>query len=426
MIKWLSILAILCPLYSLGQCLSGSCYNGSGKFQYANNAIYNGEFLNGKPNGKGVFLYSNGNRYEGNWVKGEKSGEGQLKFTNGASYKGQFANNFMEGFGVYLFKDGSRYEGFFEDDRPNGQGKLMRPDGSVISGVWKDGKLQKDEFFAADQPPHPEEGETVDQASGPASQQTPSRTSTKINGGSHPGDVDIYAVIVGVSRYENFETLKYSDDDAYRIYAFLKSPEGGAVPDDNIHILIDESAVKENIVRAMQTVAAKADENDAIICYFAGHGLEGYFLPVDSDGYRRRIPYLSLRKYLRDSPAKQKLFMADACYSGSLLAARNPNLSQLQQFYSQLSESSGGTAFLLSSKEAEYSKEASGLRQGVFSYFLIEGMKGQADVNQDRIVTIEELYHYIQKGVRKYTRNEQNPLLAGQYQSDLPVSWVRD
>lgn len=402
--NWLSIMAICIPLWSIGQCITGNCYNGTGKFKYTNNASYEGTFKEGKPEGEGILLYSNGNRYDGAWKNGKKAGEGALSFSNGAQYIGQFSNNFMDGFGTYTFKDGSTYTGFFEADRPNGKGTLVREDGSKIAGLWKDGKL--------------ETGSQEDSEHKTSNDSQPVPT--------QQGDVNIYAVIVGVSRYENFETLKYSDDDAYRIYAFLKSPEGGAVPDKNIKIFIDESAVKENIIQAMKSLSKEADENDVIICYFAGHGIDGYFLPVDSDGYRHRISYLSLRQYLASSNAKQKLFMADACYSGSLLAARNPNLSQLQNFYQQLSQSSGGTAFLLSSKKTEYSKEASGLRQGVFSYFLIEGMKGKADVNQDRIVTIEELYHYIRSGVRKYTKNEQNPLLAGQYQPDLPVSWVRN
>lgn len=422
LLNWMSIIALVWPVHTFAQCLSGNCYNGKGKFKYTNEAVYEGVFKNGKPQDMGILIYSNGNRYEGEWQDGKKSGEGTLYFTNGARYKGQFSNNFMDGFGKYTFKDGSVYEGFFVADRPNGQGSLIQVDGSKISGLWKDGKLQSETIAeASPTEKNPSERENSSQKE---DQYYPVKNSPARH--SQMGDVNIYAVIVGISRYVNFETLKYSDDDAYRIYAFLKSPEGGAIPDENIHILIDESAVKENIVRAMENVAAKADENDAIICYFAGHGLDGYFLPVDSDGYRRRIPYLSLRKYLAGSRAKQKLFMADACYSGSLLASRNPNLSQIQNFYQQLAESAGGTAFLLSSKESEFSKEASGLRQGVFSYFLIEGLKGQADTNQDRIVTIEELYQFIRVGVRKYTKNEQNPQLAGRYQSDLPVSWVRN
>lgn len=420
MIKWMSIVALVLPVHTFAQCLSGNCYNGKGKFKYTNEAVYEGAFKNGQPHGTGVLIYSNGNRYDGDWLEGQKSGSGILTFINGARYKGHFKDNFMDGTGRYTFKDGSVFEGDFVADRPNGQGTLIRQDGSKVSGLWKDGKLQS-ETVAQATTAEKKPTQLTDDApkSDNPDNETP-RLSPQV------GNVEIYAVIVGVSRYENFETLKYTDDDAYRIYAFLKSPEGGAVPDENIHILIDESAAKENIVDAMQAVSAQADENDVIICYFAGHGLEGYFLPIDSDGYRRRIPYLTLKKYLADSRAKQKLFMADACYSGSLLASRRPNLSLMQNFYQQISESDGGTAFLLSSKDTEYSKESSGLRQGVFSYFLIEGLKGQADTNQDKIVTIEELYRFIRAGVRDYTKNEQNPQLAGRYQPDLPVSWVRN
>lgn len=400
--NWLCIFCFLMPIVAVTQCLEGDCADGKGVFRFSNGATYKGEFRKSVPHGEGVFIYSNGNQYLGDWVLGKKSGQGKIYFTNGASFEGAFLDNFMDGYGVYTFKDKSYYEGYFSGDRPNGQGTLYKTDGEVVSGLWADGKLQS----------------------------KPLNSNSSLSSGAlqslpNAGDVTIYAVIVGVSRYENFETLKYSDDDAYRIYAFLKSPEGGAVPDRNIHILIDESAVKENIMHAMKSVSEMADENDVIICYFAGHGLEGYFLPVDSDGYRRRASYFSLKELLAKSKAKQKLFMADACYSGSLLASRNPNLSNMQKFYDRLNSTAGGTAFLLSSKQSEYSKEASGLRQGVFSYFLIEGMKGAADMDDNSIVTIEELYQFIRDGVRTYTKNEQNPLLAGQYQSDLPVSWVR-
>ncbi len=43
--------------------------------------------------------------------------------------------------------------------------------------------------------------------------------------------VKIWAVIVGVGRYTSMPSLKFTDDDAFRVYSFLKSPEGGALPD---------------------------------------------------------------------------------------------------------------------------------------------------------------------------------------------------
>lgn len=118
--------------------------------------------------------------------------------------------------------------------------------------------------------------------------------------------------------------------------------------------------------------------------------------------------------------------MADACYSGSLLTSRTLDISALDQFYHRLGQGEGSTAFLLSSKKEEFSKESSGLRQGIFSHYLIKGLQGGADFNEDQIVSIQELYDYIQVEVSNYTGREQNPVLAGNYQPDLPVSWIRE
>jgi len=62
----------------------------------------------------------------------------------------------------------------------------------------------------------------------------------------------------------------------------------------------------------------------------------------------------------------------------------------ISTFYEQLAQAEGGTALFLSSKseEEETSLESSGLRQGVFSHFLIRGLKGEADADNDRLVTI--------------------------------------
>jgi uncharacterized caspase-like protein len=238
-------------------------------------------------------------------------------------------------------------------------------------------------------------------------------------------DSKIYALLVGVSRYEKFESLKYTDDDAYRVYAFLKSPEGGALADDQISILIDESATKRNIMKSLDDLVARAGENDAVFCFFSGHGINGHFLPIDSDGYQNSLAYEEVKERLQSCKAKQKLYVADACYSGSLLSSRTSLTQSVEMLYGKLNETSGGTAFLLSSKKEEYSLESEGLRQGIFSHFLIKGLKGDADSNGDNIVSVSELYKYVYTSVRSYTKMAQTPILAGRFDEHMPVGVVR-
>jgi len=302
--------------------------------------------------------------------------------------------------GVCYYSNGDIYMGEWADDRPQGYGVFYYNDGKQIESFWENGKVAQ-----------------------PVSEKSEERPVIKSKSNN---EVKIYSVIIGISRYPDLPLLKYTDDDAYLLYAFLKSPEGGAVPDNQIRILIDEAANRENILKTLKTTFAEADDNDVILLYFAGHGINGYYLPFDSDGYKNRISYDELKRILESSQAKHKLCIADACYSGSLLAQRSAFGESLDLFYSTFEKTKGGTAFLLSSKQEETSLESSGMRQGIFSHYLIEGLKGASDVNHDKIITIKELYNYVRNNVRKTTSSAQNPVIAGNYDDNMPVGVIRD
>jgi len=274
--------------------------------------------------------------------------------------------------------------------------------GRVLGAVWNNGNVIK-ELGSGDTPIRNEYVE-IDQSP----------------------NVKIWAVIVGVARYQHMPVLKYTDDDAYHTYAFLKSPEGGALPDSQIRVLIDEDATRGNILRTMRNVFLRADENDVVILYFSGHGLPGSFLPVDFNGFNNKVKHEDIKNIFKASKAKHKLCLADACHSGTLTAMRSiPLENTLKKFYSAFDNSTGGTALLMSSKGEEYSLEDQGLRQGIFSHFLIRGLKGEADKNKNKIITVQELYDFVFKKVRNYTGNAQSPTLTGVYDSRMPVSVIR-
>ena len=248
---------------------------------------------------------------------------------------------------------------------------------------------------------------------------------TKANSDEAHGEVRIWAVIVGAAQYTYMPTLRYTDDDAYLFYAFLKSPEGGALPDRQIQLLIDEDASKANIQHAIKRVFYQADENDVILFYFSGHGVQGAFLPIDFDGIGNKLTHLELKQMVGQSKAKHKLIVADACHSGGLISISDSRKIDLSGYYSAFEEASGGTALLMSSKSAEYSWEDEGLRSGVFSHFFIKGLKGAADFDESQIVTISEIFNYVQFQVKDATENAQNPIITGDFNLNMPVSYVR-
>lgn len=481
----LSTVVLFSVLTSSAQCLSGDCQNGQSIYVFKNGARYEGQMQYGKLHGMGVLRYANGDVYTGHWKANKREGEGILHTHDGLSYQGSWVSHQLHGpvqvldtkggkyeglwangenrtAGTYtdasgrkttgywadhqfhpgaaeaetvtlevvadcnlvpcgsgkgrmVFDDGSVYTGFFLNGMPDGEGECRYVNGEVYKGYWSKGYPQgRGEYRYTN-------GVVLN---GDWNEGTFIKPQV-VTRPSYAEGVNIYALIVGASRYDHFESLKYTDDDAYRVYAFLRSPEGGAVPDDHIRVLIDESAVADNIFKGLDDIIAMAGPEDVVLVYLAGHGLQGFYVPTDSDGHRNRVEYETLKAKLSTCQARQKLVIADACYAGSLLAAKSPLFASMDLFYKKLSASGGGTAFLLSSKSEEYSLESQGLRQGIFSHFLIDGLKGGADVNHDKLVTLDELYTHVYHHVREYSGHLQTPVLAGDIDRSMPVASVR-
>jgi len=441
-------------------CLSGDCKNGAGILAYPDGSKFEGNFVEGKYDGAGSFYFANGDKYVGDFKNNFPHGKGTRFLKNGETETGEWSEgefigssltvsgkvgciqgNCENGSGTYIYKEGSaKYVGSFKDKHPHGkgtctyangdrylgewadgafdgQGVLFLHDGTEINGFWKAGEYQGKNAPSDYQPVVSTDTPEQPTTAPPVTPDAPENAFA---------NTKIWAVVVGVAAYDHMPVLRYTDDDAYRFYAFLKSLEGGALPDDQVRILIDEEATKENIITSLSEIFEMAGPNDLVIFYFSGHGLNGSFLPIDFDGYNNKIAHEEIAAIFAKSKARFKLCLADACHSGSLLAMRSGETEPaLVQFYSALSKSVSGTALIMSSKSEETSLESSGLRQGVFSHFLIRGLKGEADLNHDKIVTVQEIYNYIFTNVRDYTGNRQSPVIKGNYDVGMPVSVLR-
>ena len=87
--------------------------------------------------------------------------------------------------------------------------------------------------------------------------------------------------------------MKYAERDAQSIYTILISPEGGNFKAENVHILTDDRAKLSDLRREIDGwLADKAQEDDRVLVYFAGHGFmyqgKGYLAPYDFDQGQHR------------------------------------------------------------------------------------------------------------------------------------------
>ena len=93
-------------------------------------------------------------------------------------------------------------------------------------------------------------------------------------------------------------------------------------------------------------------------------------------------------------------------------------------FLSRLSKGKGRVV-LTASRSSEVSEERDNLGHGVFTYYLLEGLKGKADQDGDGIITVDEVCAYVSKKVPEATGQNQHPVKKGEVEGQLVLGHVR-
>jgi uncharacterized caspase-like protein/tetratricopeptide (TPR) repeat protein len=258
---------------------------------------------------------------------------------------------------------------------------------------------------------------------------------------------ELWGLVVGVSDYKNgdqsssdvrIHNLRYAARDADAVYQFLISENGG-FKKDHVVKLTDQDATKSKVEEALFQFLSRAREQDYIFIFFASHG--AYAPDQSGPG---QTPYLILYdtnpqniagtglgvdvigKALKQTKAKKGLFISDACHSGGLEFANGRSSSDEARVRNVLREqvagSKDGIAYLSAANSVEKSYESPELEHGIFTYYMLEGLRGHAS-GKDNVVTVKDLWLYVQKKVSDHTQNKQNPTLGqNRYDPNLVVS----
>ncbi|MEL6355563.1 MAG: caspase family protein [Bacteroidota bacterium] len=240
------------------------------------------------------------------------------------------------------------------------------------------------------------------------------------------------AVIIGVSNYqdESINDLTYADVDAQLFADFLQSPAGGSLADQHLRLLTNEQATLARIEAALSWLVKDVQESGLAIIYFAGHGdVENeseqgtaYLLAHDTPKNNYPLNALSL-DFLDQKITKlaaknvRVVVISDACHSGSLAGDAN---NGRQATARKLMQRQGDELKILSCQPYELSQEGTewGGGHGVFSYYLIDGLKGLADADDNDVVDLHELELFLQDEVWKATGRTQHPDIFGGYKRE--------
>jgi uncharacterized caspase-like protein len=246
----------------------------------------------------------------------------------------------------------------------------------------------------------------------------------------------IWVVAVGVSKYQDpsIPSLGYADSDARAVYDYFR--DTFALPPNQIFLRTNEQATLREIKSILGTqLAGQAnDPRDTVILYFAGHGmrdrvtgsfdpdgLSKYFLPYDTsrtDLYSTALEMDEVTNILRRLVPERVVVLFDSCFSGAA-GGRSPFDPKAAgerapisgEFLDRMAHIGKGRVVLTASGPDESAQESSDFGHGVFTYYLLEGLHGAADLNGDGEIDVHEVYAYISKKVGQVTRGKQNPKL---------------
>lgn len=202
-------------------------------------------------------------------------------------------------------------------------------------------------------------------------------------------EVNRYAVYVGSNRGgKNRTNLLYAGTDAEAIRNTMK--EIGGIPDNNGVLLIDPS--KKEIEAAISNISKKIKSNNSngrseFLFYYSGHSDEDSLLLGEN-----RFDYSDLKAKISDVPSDVHVVILDSCYSGNFI--RTKGGVKQKPFLIDDSSVVKGHAYLSSSSENEYSQESDEVEGSFFTNALVSGLRGAADADKDKKVTLNELYSY--------------------------------
>jgi hypothetical protein len=436
--------------------------NGQGTYFKTNVGKYVGEFKNDMYNGQGVFTFANGRQQEGIWENDNFIREAKV---NLPALNNNIATNTdrtdIDRERQQLAEERRRLEedkrqreqakssqrinlqvthtqptsdgSFFIEVKTNADTASLKIDGKeeggkadgnyIIKRVARAGSASSFKIIATDV-----YGNTDTKSI------TVSRTivDSKVTYAAlNPGQVkqqttrDAVAIIIGIADYKSLPKADFANDDARTFYDYAIRALG--IKPENIKLLVDSDAEEVEILRTFRNwLPSKVRSTTDVYVFYSGHGLptadgQGiYLIPpraaqdlIDDTA----IPFSKINAALQSAKPKSVTMILDACYSGqarsgeTLVASARPvRLKTENRLFPE------NFTVITASQNDQISSSNPDLQHGIFSYYLMKGMEGDADANRDGKITLGEMQAYLVENVGRQAgmmNRKQEPQLVG-------------
>lgn len=236
---------------------------------------------------------------------------------------------------------------------------------------------------------------------------------------------DAVAVVIGIADYRSLPKAEFANDDARTFYDYTIRALG--VKPENIKLLVDGDAEEVEILKTFRTwLPSRVKSTTDVYVYYSGHGLPAadgqslYILPQRADRDLIEDTAIQLSKIntaLQAANPRSVTIFIDACYSGqsrsgeTLVASARPvTLKSDKRLFPD------NFTVITASQADQISSSSPDLKHGIFSYYLMKGMEGDADANKDGRITLGEMHAYLVENVGRQAgmmSRKQEPQLIG-------------
>ena len=220
------------------------------------------------------------------------------------------------------------------------------------------------------------------------------------------GETKRYALVIGT------DPMAFCTNDAEDMSSVLEDHGW------NVKVYKGLSATKENILNGIQWLADQSDSDDIVLFFFSGHGATR----VIADYYNKPIFLIELKlAFLKINPLTTQVLIFDTCHAGTLNVGADVPKFRLKYFYYDGEYPDGdeefekygffgfngtGRVVLAACKGFQYSYGDPYLRNGVFTYYLVEALRNkETDTNKNGWISEKEAFDYAKPKTRQRTKD---------------------
>jgi len=225
-----------------------------------------------------------------------------------------------------------------------------------------------------------------------------------------------WAVIIGINDYQHWPKLRYAVNDAAGMEEVLTTKFG--FKKENIRKLLNTDATRQRIMQVLGdelTDGNKVQREDRVFFFFAGHGATrtfedgrqiGFIVPVDADQSNYVSTAISMAQIREASdliPAKHVYFVMDSCYSGLALSRGAGAFSKDRSYLEEVTRRTAREILTAGGADQQVADDGPN-GHSVFTWALLQGLEGPADLDGNGVITASELGAYVSPIVSQFAR----------------------